>query len=275
MRSLVMIAVLALARTAAAQEGDDLAAPDPSGTVPAPPSASSAPVHGLSPAAEEDVELLRAWLHAIAGQERFGRVFGGVGLIVAGALLAGFGVYFAIDPGVFSPDELTPVVIGSLGVLTGGMALVQGIGLLMRPTPNEQMAFDFDGDVAEGLDVRELGEYEGILRLNAEAEAYAAFLALFLGSGMILAGATCALAVALSNTVHDGARVYGYTLGATMAALGGLTIGLSRVEGPYESAYKRYMAGEDPDGQRVREVSVTALPFGLDGGGGVALFGSF
>ncbi len=114
-----------------------------------------------------------------------------------------------------------------------------------------------------------------MLRLDAAAEEYASTLSLFMGAGMLLGGAGCALAIAASSVTSDGARVYGYTLGATMAALGGLMIGLSRVEGPYEKAYRRYLAGEDPDGHDTREATIAASPFAVEGGGGVALFGTF
>jgi MFS family permease len=222
------------------------------------------------------VALVDAWLREMSGQEKFGRIFGGVSLTVLGPVAAGLGGWLLLDPQFHTTDSPLFTSVGVIGIGVGLFGLATGIYALSTELMAEDRFARFRESVEGGLDVHELGRFEGELRAYSDAARMARPISIFGGIGFAVGGAVAiGLTAVASDHLDEEAELWGYAFGAGFIAGGALGALLALIETPYEKAWRMYEEGLLPDGSSATTARIDVAPFVSGDGAGVAAAGTF
>ncbi len=150
------------------------------------------------------------------------RYLSGIGGVTVGPAGIGSGLYFMLDDSSMENETLRLVTGGAL-IGVGAMTLANGIYTLAQPSFGQSRLEAFRRAREDGLTERELGHFEGQLRLEAERGRRVRELHIWTGIGKLVGGGVILGATAASESAQ-GDRETGYVLGGVVAGLGALTI---------------------------------------------------
>lgn len=222
--------------------------------------------------------LLEAWLRETSGYEKFGRIFGGVALTVFGPTAGALGAWLILDPQFHTSDSTLATSVGALGIGVGALGLATGIFVLSTELAAEERIGRFAEDAADGIDVHELGLYEGELRAYADAARLARPVAIVGGVAVAVGGGLAmGLTAASDDHLSDDEMLWGLAIGGGFVAAGVIVALTSLIETPYERAWRSYQDGVMPDGAppRADAVHLDVAPQITPQGGGVSVVGTF
>jgi hypothetical protein len=237
MTRIVLVLALSCASAAHAQSaelGDPTIPPPPAADLPAPPHL------------QLDITNLDGWLDVQSERAEGSRVEGSVWQLVLGVLSAGLGLWLMLDQNTFGPGSS----IGGLGAVALGVgvwSMGTGIYGLASSSFERDRRMRWRRALADGLDERELGRFEGELR--AEAELGGFLRGVEVASGFIQAGAGLAMILATAFASSDlGGQAIGHTMGSTFMLTGLISAFTALfVESTAEREWRRYREGHGPD----------------------------
>jgi hypothetical protein len=155
----------------------------------------------------------------------------------------------------------------------GTVALASGIYALATPSFGAERYERFRLAYADGLSEREIGQFEGELRLDAERARFGRQLHIITGFAKLLGGAGIMVATAAATTSQEQEH-WGYALGGVVAGLGLLTAIKSMFcRSHAERAWEDYLSGEVPEARAAVEVDV--VPVVGPESGGLSVVGAF
>ncbi|RLB55398.1 MAG: hypothetical protein DRJ42_06360 [Deltaproteobacteria bacterium] len=217
-------------------------------------------------------ERLDAIFARQAGHAEFGRYLGGIGGIAIGGTGIGVGTWLMLDDSSWADRDLA-LFTGGLMIGLGTVALAGGIYNLTRPSFGSDRYERFRLALADGLSEREVGQFEGELRLEAERGHFARKMGVITGFANILGGAGIVIATAAATTNGD-QETTGYVIGSVLGGLG-LLHALKSIFWPSrgERVWRQYLEGDMPEARA--SVTVEVVPSVSPENAGVTLLGSF
>lgn len=214
---------------------------------------------------EDPAERLDRWLALQRDDVHFARHLAGPVSVGAGALMIGAGVYgLADDPYGADPN------VAWLQVSVGALGVAQGIvWLLIQPDPELRYA-RWRAARAGGLADRELHRFEGELRAYPFVAQSQRALYRWSGLGLLFGGGVTLGALAAQSGLPERHAIVGWTTAGLYTGLGALLLVASLWPAFGERAFERYEEGLAP-----ALGSLRVEPAGFEGGGGVAVTGTF
>lgn len=207
-----------------------------------------------------------------ASQAEFGRWMHGIGGIAMGGAGIGVGAWLMLDENVWDNRDLQ-LLTGGILLGMGTVALTSGIYALATPTFGGARYERFRLAFADGLSEREIGAFEGELRLDAERARFGRQMRVVTGFAKMVGGLAIVAATAAATTSQDQER-FGYVIGGVVAGLGLLTAIKSMFcRSHAERAWDDYLSGDVPEARA--SVQVDVAPIVSPEAGGVSVVGSF
>jgi hypothetical protein len=232
---------------------------------------AQAPTQAL-PETSVAAERLDAIFAKQASHAEFGRWMHGIGGIALGGAGMGVGAWLMLDDSVWDNRDLQ-LITGGLMLGMGTVALTSGIYSLVTPTFSAERYERFRLAYADGLSEREVGQFEGELRLDAERARFGRQMHIVTGFAKLVGGLGIVVATAAATTTQ-GQEHFGYIAGGTIAGLGLLTAIKSLFcRSAAERAWESYLNGDVP--QARASVQVDVAPIMSPQAGGVSVVGSF
>lgn len=225
-----------------------------------------------------DVQVAAERLEGIfekqAGMGEFGRYLHGVTGVALGGAGVGTGLWLMFDENAWTEvDRDHSLLTGGILLGMGTMALASGIFTLATPSFSAQRLERFRLAYADGLSEREVGLFEGELRLEAERGRIAREMSIVTGFAKVLGGGGIVLATAVAD-VTQGQEEFGYIAGSVVAGLGALMVVKSLLcRSHAEHVWEDYLRGETPEARA--EVQVDVAPLVSATNAGVAVVGAF
>jgi len=177
-----------------------------------------------------------------------------------------------LDENVWDNRDLQ-LITGGLLLGMGTVVLTSGIYSLATPSFGAERYERFRLAYADGLSEREIGSFEGELRLDAERARFGRQMQVVTGFAKLLGGAGIVIATAAAITTQ-GQEKFGYILGSVVGGLGLLTAIKSLFcRSHAERAWDDYLNGEVPEARA--SVQVDVAPIVSPEVGGVSVVGSF
>jgi hypothetical protein len=225
------------------------------------------------PAPELASERLEQIFERQAGHGEFGRYLWGITGVTLGAGGVGTGLWLLFDEGVFDNSD-HQLLTGGILLGMGAMTLANNIYALATPSFGAQRYERFRLAAADGLSEREIGAFEGELRLDAERGRLGRQLHLYTGIGKIVGGAALAIATGASGDVQGEAADWSYAISGILGGMGVLMIVKSLVcRSPAERVWESYLREETP--AELGGVDVDVAPMASPGGAGLGVAGTF
>jgi hypothetical protein len=234
-------------------------------------------VHAQAPAETlPDAEAAAGRLDAIfakqAGQGEFGRYLHGVSGIAIGGTSVTYGAYLMVEETAWENQDLQ-LLTGGLLLGLGTVILTSSIYTLATPSFGTERYERFRLAYADGLSEREVGQFEGELRLDAERARFGRRMHVVTGFAKLIGGGAIMVATAAAQTSQDQEH-FGYALGGVIAGLGLLTAFKSMFcRSHAERAWDDYLNGEVPEARAGLQIDV-APAVGPETAG-LSVFGSF
>ncbi len=217
-------------------------------------------------------ERLDAIFAKQASHAEFGRWVHGIGGIAMGGAGIGVGAWLMLDDSVWDNRDLQ-LITGGLMLGMGTVALTSGLYSLFTPTFGGERYERFRLAYADGLSERELGQFEGELRLDAERARFGRQMHIVTGFAKMVGGLGIVIATAAATTTQ-GQEEFGYIAGGVIAGLGLLTAIKSLFcRSSAERAWESYLNGDVPEARASVQVDVAPIISGQTGG--VSVVGSF
>lgn len=223
----------------------------------------------LPPAAEAELRLERTFQH-FENWGEIGRYIMGVSGTVLGPVGIGAGLYFMLDEGSINEEDRR-LLTGGILIGAGAVTLAGGIVKLLTPSLGSERLADFRRAQEGGLSERELGMFEGQLRLDAQRGQRGRNWQMWAGIAQIVGGGAIAISTAAADT-PQGEEETGFILGGVVGGLGVLTLVKSLLfESHGERAWRAYLEEEAAPA----EGSVDVVPSAGPGVARIDLVGQF
>lgn len=204
--------------------------------------AGATPVADESGAGQED--LLGAWLHAQATQQRKERRFTGASALSVGAAGLGFGLALLVKPPNNELSKGGGVALAAAGAFGAGL----GIFRLIVESESEKVARRYRALSEDELDAEGVARFEGEFYAASQHAHRVQQLARWLGLATTLAGVAVLVATPFADLSYGG-RVAGYVSGGLLVLGGGLNFGSSFGMPPPIKAWEAYQQGLPPQGR--------------------------
>ncbi|MGB5372689.1 MAG: hypothetical protein WBN15_02820 [Polyangiales bacterium] len=196
-------------------------------------------------ASPEDLSHLDLWIEYMGKSSRRGRMTGGATLLAVGSIVTAIGIAFYVATPVTELDK--GLGLAFLGV--GGAYVAIGTAQLAKKSAGEELLASWRSARDGGLNLRELGRFEGELRNHSRLVRRAVKVSRWTMFGIGMTGALILGLTPAADLSSDAAR-FGYGVGGILAGAGFLSFSFTFIKSAKVDYWAAYQKGQRPPRSR-------------------------